>query len=131
MKKKKVTLIILFLVLVVLLWAMGHSDWHVNRNKHNKLPEGNLKHLNDAIYEDEAGLIWELQPHIKNKFHQPDQEVDMVVNPYPNVEGAPTMDTKNPNLKFLSKTANGGSYEVIIQPDGKHLTEGPKQSTYN
>ena len=53
---------------------------------------------------DEKGLSWELQPHIKNKFHQPDQEIEMVINPYPNVDGAPTIDLKNSNLKVETTT---------------------------
>jgi len=124
--------IILILIVIVAFWIMGNSDWHLDRNKHNKLPEGNLKTIvKHETYEDENKLIWELQPAIKNKFHQPDHEVEMVDNPYPNLEYTKPFDTKNPNLKFLSETPNGGSYEVIIQPDGTYLTEGKKMGTYN
>lgn len=127
----KIYLIIPIFILFVSVLIIGHSGWHLNRNKHNKLPEGGLKHLKDDIYADETGLIWELQPHIKNKFHQPDQESEMVNNPYPNVDGALTFDPENPNLKFLSKNDNKGSYEAILQPNGEYLTEGSKQGTYN
>ena len=124
-------LILIVLLLIVTFWVLGHSEYHLNRNKHNKLPIGNLTLLEKNIYKDEAGLHWELQPHIKNKFHQPDEEVQMVENAYPNVEGEIEFDTKNPNLKFLSKLKNGGSYEAILQPDGTYLTTGLKQGTYN
>ena len=88
--------IILILIVIVAFWIMGNSDWHLDRNKHNKLPKGNLitivKH---ETYEDENELIWELQPAIKNKFHQPDHEVKMVDNPYPYLEYTKPFDTKN------------------------------------
>lgn len=110
---------------------MGQSDWHLNRNKHNKLPEGDLKMLQENIYLDSLGQRWELQPHIKNKFHQPDHKIEQVNHPYPNLDVAPTLDLENSNLKFLRKTENGGSYEAILQPDGTYLTTGLKKGTYN
>jgi len=126
------TLIIFILVLAVSLLVCGYSDWHLNRNKHNKPPEGNLDAvIVDEIYKDENGLIWELQPSIKNKFHQPDHEVEMPDNPYRGLKLSKAYDPKNPNLKFLSKTENGGSYEAILQPNGEYLTEGKKMGTYN
>ena len=70
-------------------------------------------------------------PQSKNIFHQPDQAVDIVDNPYPNVEGVLEFDTKNPNWKLLCRTDNGGSYEAILQPDGTYLKNGLKQGTYN
>ena len=76
-------------------------------------------------------MIWELQPAIKNKFHQPGHEVPKPDNPYLGLQLQKDYDPKNPNLKFLSKTPDGGSYEVILQPDGKYLTEGKKMGTYN
>jgi len=124
--------IILILIVIVAFWIMGNSDWHLNRNKNNKLPKGNLTTVvKHETYEDENKLTWELQPSIKNKFHQPDHEVKMVDNPYPYLEYTKPFDPKNPNLKFLSKTPDGGSYEVIMQPDGAYLTEGLKMGTYN
>lgn len=124
-------LILLAFILLASLWYIGQSDWHLNRNKHNKLPKGKLELRADKLYEDEAGLLWELQPHIKNKFHQPDHESDMVEDPYPNLDGTLIFDPKNPNLKLLSKDKTGGSYEAILQPDGTFLIDGPKQGTYN
>jgi hypothetical protein len=55
----------------------------------------------------------------------------MVKNPYPNVNVSLKFDRKNPNLKFLSKIKNNGSYEAILKPNGEYLTEGLKQGTYN
>jgi hypothetical protein len=123
--------LILILILLVSYWIIGQSDWHLNRNKHNKLPEGRLERREANMYVDEAGLIWELKPHSENKFHQPDQEIEMVNNPYPNVDGVITVDPENPNLKFLSKIKNSESYEAILQPNGEYLTVGLKQGTYN
>jgi hypothetical protein len=127
----KKILLLLVVVLISILWISGQSDWHIDRNKQNKLPAGVLKSLNGNLYEDEVGLVWELQPQIKNKFHQPDQESEIVENPYPNVDGHLSFDTKNPNIKFLSRTDDGGSYEAILQPNGEYLTKGLKQGTYN
>jgi hypothetical protein len=127
----KIILIVLLFMLLVSYWIIGQSDWHLNRNKHNKLPKGALKHFEEHMYVDETGLKWELQPHIKNKFHQPDQEIEMVNNPYPNVNKRLKFDPKNSNLKFLSKIKNKGSYEAILKPNGEYLTEGQKQGTYN
>jgi hypothetical protein len=127
----KIILIVLVFVLLISYWIIGQSSLHLNRNKYNKLPKGGLKHLKENMYVDETGLSWELQPHIKNKFHQPDQEIEMVKNPYPNVNVRLKFDPKNPNLKFLSKIKNSGSYEAILEPNGEYLTEGLKQGTYN
>ena len=124
-------IIIVLILLIVIVWIIGQSDWHLDRNKQNQLPIGNLKKVDNNIYEDNNGLIWELQPHIKNKFHQPDVESEIIKNPYPNVDDTLTFDIKNPNLKFLSELENGGSYEAILQPDGTYLTDGKKQGTYN
>ncbi len=123
--------IVLLLLMIITFWRMGQSDWHLKRNKHNKLPEGKLTLIKDKEYKDEAGLIWILQPAIKNKFHQPDHEIEPVENPYPNVEGTIVLDTKNPNLKFLSPIGKSASFEAILQPNGEYLTQGVKQGTYN
>ncbi len=130
-KKKKLILLTFLLIAILSFFIVGQANWHKNRNQHNQLPAGNLKKVEGNFYEDEKGLSWELQPHIKNKFHQPDHEVAAPKNPYPNVEGEIIFDSKNPNLKFLSKGPKGDSYEVILQPDGSYLTEGVKQGTYN
>jgi hypothetical protein len=111
---------------------MGNADWHLDRNKHNKLPVGNLTLIKDTnLYKDQAENIWERLSHDKNIFHQPDHDVEMVDNAYSNIDVPPVMDPKNSNLKFLSKTPDGGSYEAILQPNGKYLTTGLKQGTYN
>jgi hypothetical protein len=127
---KKITLLVL-LFSILLLWFSGQSDWHLDRNKHNKSPNGNLTKTKKDTYEDSDKMVWELQPAIKNKFHQPDKVGEAVEKPYPNIDDAPAYDAKNPNLKFLSKAKNGGSYEAILQPNGIYLTTGLKQGTYN
>ena len=124
--------LIFIVVLIVFFLILGNSDWHLNRNKHNKFPKGALKPTSKKdFYEDENGLIWELQPSIKNKFHQPGHEVPKPDNPYLGLQLQKDYDPKNPNLKFLCKTPDGGSYEVILQPNGEYLTEGKKMGTYN
>ncbi len=125
------TTIIIIILLITVFWLYGNSGWHLNRNQYNRLPVGALKHFKGDLYVDETGLFWELLDQKKNIFHQPDHEVALIDDPYPNVEGTFEMDTKNPNLKFLCKTNSGGSYEAILQPDGTYLTEGLKQATYN
>jgi hypothetical protein len=121
--------IIASVILIYLLY--GNSSLHLDRNKYNKLPSGELRHLKGSIYVDNADVFWELQDQKKNIFHQPDHEVERIDNPYPNVKENIELDTKNPNLKFLSENSSGGSYEAILQPDGQYLTEGVKQGTYN
>lgn len=128
--KKKILYVII--IIVVAFYALSQSSYHVNRNKHNLLPTGILTPNSDKLYTDEEGLVWELQPQIKNKFHQPSGPVPPIPVPYPNVIGSLEFDTNNPNWKFLSKVEQGsGSYEAILQPDGTYLIEGSKQGTYN
>lgn len=121
----------LVLFIGVLIGFMGYSEWHLNRNKHNRPPGKKLNHVKGDFYKDEDGLIWELQPQSKNIFHQPDEPVKIIENPYPNIDHIKKMDPKQPNLKFLSALENGGSYEAIIQPDGTLLETGKKRGTYN
>ena len=119
------------LALAIIMLLMGFSDWHLKRNEHNILPTGKLMLVEGMMYEDEAGLQWELQPHIKNMFHQPDDPTGVIENPYPNINPPIEFDPNNSNLKFLSSIPEGGSHEAIIQPDGTFLTKGLKQGTYN
>ncbi|ARV06983.1 hypothetical protein BTO04_09920 [Polaribacter sp. SA4-10] len=128
MIKKIITVIILLLLIG---WFVGNSDWHLNRNTHNVLPIGFLKKVTTNFYDDDRGRCWELLPHSKNIFHQPEEESKAIENPYSNVDLLPPFDTKNPNIKFLSELENGCSYEAILQPDGTYLTTGRKQGTYN
>lgn len=129
MKKKILYAII---IIVVAFYALSQSSYHVDRNQHNLLPKGILKPDGDRLYVDEADRIWELQPQIKNKFHQPPGPVPPIPVPYPNVVGSLEFDVNSPNWKFLSKVEEGnGSYEAILQPEGTYLTDGEKQGTYN
>ena len=113
-------------LLIIVVYFMGHSDWHLNRNAHNQLPEGRLKQVSENRFEDITGLVWELQPHIKNKFHQPDEAVEPPEQPYPNLDVTIDFDPDNSNLKFLAALENGASYEAILQPDGTYLTRWQK-----
>lgn len=128
----KILLLLLVLVFGMSIYFMGQSKWHLQRNQKNQLPSGKLTLQAAPIYLDEAGLQWERQSHIKNKFHQADGPAEAIPNPYPNVVNENLeMDVNNANLKFLCPLKNGGSYEAILQPDGQYLTEGIKQGTYN
>lgn len=132
---KKIGFAVLLIITIVIgLMVVSCGEWHLKRNKRNKLPKGTLTLQNGAIYMDEAGLSWELQPHSKNIFHQPENTpvpAPPISVPYPNVDPALNYDADYPNLKFLSLDGKGGSYECILQPDGSYLITGKKQGTYN
>lgn len=128
--KKKILYVII--ILVVAFYVLSQSSYHVDRNKHNLLPLGMLMLSGEKLYKDEGDRVWELQPQIKNKFHQPSSPAPSIPIPYPNVEGGLKFDPEQPNYKLLSQAEEGsGSYEAILQPDGTYLTVGPKQGTFN
>lgn len=129
----KLALLSILVLLLGIFWFMGQSDWHLHRNKHNIEPQGGLKQLSEKVFTDDIGRMWERQPAIKNKFHQPaaGEEMGVLDHPYPNVEGEIEFDSANPNVKFLSLSGDGGSYEAILQPNGAYLLEGGKKGTYN
>jgi len=130
MKRKRNWLIIL-IALLASAFLTCQLPWHVNRNTHNVLPTGKLTLVAANTYQDEQQLIWELQPQQLNIFHQPEHPIEHLKNAYPNLNQKPVLDLHNPNLKLLSKTGNGASYEAILQPNGSYLTTGPTQGTYN
>lgn len=127
---------IAFSLLVLLLaacWFMGQSSWHLDRNVHNDLPAGVLTLEKDMLYKDASGREWVRLPTHMNAFHQPKAPVVAPAQPYGNAISKLTFkyEANNPNLKFLSKTADGGSLEAILQPDGTYLVTGPQFGTYN
>lgn len=126
------TFSILFSFLAVC-WAMGQSDWHLERNAHNDLPTGVLTLKNDMLYSDSSGREWVRLPSHMNAFHQPGHPVAAPSQPYGNAINKLTFEYEpnNPNLKLLSKTSDGGSLEAILQPDGTYLETGPQLGTYN
>ncbi|MEJ2594994.1 MAG: hypothetical protein P8100_07685 [bacterium] len=116
----------------LILWTASRGDWHLKRNRYNKLPQGKLIQKKDSLYTDEIGISWFLQPHKMNVFHQPsDLPVATPPEPYPSLIPPATFDPYHPNLKFLSPDGRGGSYEAILMPDGNYLLQGSKQGTYN
>ena len=123
--------LIIFTVLIIIYVVICQFSWHLNRNVHNILPKGKLMLINANIYQDENDLIWELQPHLMNVFHQPDEIAESRETPYPNMDKPPQLNIENPNLKLLRLTNDGESHEAILQPNGDYLTTGPKKSTYN
>jgi hypothetical protein len=128
-KLKKILVILGAITVAVII--LCQLDWHLNRNAYNKTPIGVLKLIENKQYQDEAGLIWELQSHDKNVFHQPASAVSAILNPYPNIADSLPYDPDNSNLKFLCIQENGASFEVIIQPNGSYLNQGKKKGTYN
>jgi hypothetical protein len=121
-------------LLLIFMGILSQGDWHLKRNKHNRLPNGKLTQVEGQKYLDEAGLTWILQPDSKNIFHQPDklpQPAPPIPVPYPNVSPSLKYNPDYPNLKFLSPDGKGGSYEAIMQSDGSFLISGKKQGTYN
>lgn len=130
---KKVRFVFLgLLVLIIGMGILSHGDWHLKRNKRNKLPKGDLTQIEGSTYVDEAKMNWILQPNSKNIFHQPDlTPIPPIPIPYPNVSPRLTYDPDYPNLKFLSPNGYGASFEAILQPDGSYLIAGKKQGTYN
>ena len=128
MKRKGV--LVLFIT-VIFYWITCQFSWHLNRNSLNVLPKGELTQIDISLYQDENHLIWELQPHLMNVFHQPEGVIESVEIAYPNMDTSPMFDIENPNLKLLRKTKDGGSHEAILQPNGTYLSKGPKKATYN
>jgi hypothetical protein len=128
--KKRISLIA-FTVLVLFYVIISQFSWHLKRNVHNILPTGKLTLIETNSYQDENNLIWEIQPHFMNKFHQPDEVINPIKHPYSNMDKPPQLNIESPNLKLLSKTDKGSSYEAILQPNGRYLTSGAKQGTYN
>ncbi|RLD45373.1 MAG: hypothetical protein DRI89_01295 [Bacteroidetes bacterium] len=119
-------------MLFLIMGLISQGDWHLKRNKQNKLPTGKLTQVEGKIYLDEHALKWILQPNSRNVFHQPDKTpVSGPSIPYPNVSPPLNYDPDYPNLKFLSPDEQGGSYEAILKPDGLFLITGKKQGTYN
>jgi hypothetical protein len=85
-------------------WLDYIFGWHLDRNKHNRLP----------INEHEQG--WRKVPDEESVYHQP--------------EGHKKSDNPFPNEKFLYRDGIG-SFEAIRSPDGNYITQGPLQGTYN
>jgi hypothetical protein len=132
--KKTVSVLIGLFLLFIFIGVLSHGDWHLKRNKHNRLPKGKLTQTDGQKYFDEAGLTWILQANSKNIFHQPDklpQPAPRIPLLYPNVSPSLDYDPNYPNLKFLSPDGKGASFEAILQPDGTFLINGKKQGTYN
>ena len=130
---KKIVFIVfgLFAILTIIA-LLSEGNWHLKRNRNNKLPTGELTKTDGNNYVDEAKLNWILQPNSRNIFHQPDNiPVQSPSTAYPNVSPQLKYEPNYPNLKFLSPNENGGSYEAILQPDGTYLITGKKQGTFN
>jgi len=89
--------------------------------------------VKDTLYQDADRRQWVRLPAHMNTFHQPGHSVAAPAQPYGSAIDTLTFayEADNPNLKFLSKTENGGSLEAILQPNGNYLTTGPQLGTYN
>ena len=132
--KRRLTITFSLLVLfLAACWAMGQSRWHLDRNARNALPTGTLTLKQGMLYEDTTGREWIRLPAHMNAFHQPKKPVAAPPQPYGDAISKLTFEYEadNPNLKFLSKTEDGGSFEAILQTDGTYLETGPHLGTYN
>ncbi len=128
---KKFVLIVLAVLLAGLL-VFSFSGLHSNRNNNNRFPKGFLTQKDSVTYQDEVGLIWEIQPHGANTFHQPDALPVVTHNQkYKVLENSPRIDPEHPNVKLLCLLPSGTSYEAILQPNGTYLNTSSKTSTYN
>lgn len=133
MKRRLTITFSLMVFIMAVIWAMGQSSWHLDRNVHNVLPAGILTLEKGMLYQDTTGREWIRLPANMNAFHQPKKPVAAPAQPYGNAISELTFnyDADNSNLKFLSKTVDGGSFEAILQPDGTYLETGPQLGTYN
>ncbi|WP_020568667.1 hypothetical protein [Neolewinella persica] len=133
MKRRLTTFFSLLVFLLAIIWTMGQSRWHLNRNDYNEKPTGTLVVVKDSLYQDTKGREWIRLPHHMNAFHQPANPIPAPAKPYGTALDTLnfTYEPDNPNLKLLSKTEDGGSMEAILQPDGTYLEEGPLLGTYN
>jgi hypothetical protein len=71
MKRRLLIALRLLVLFIAARWAMGQSGWHLNRNKHNALPSGQLVLKKDLGYQDACGRDWGRLPAHMNAFHQP------------------------------------------------------------
>ncbi len=102
---------------------------HLTRNRYNVLPIGTLTPIDGASptftyqpngsnsYRDEAGLLWELEPDWKTKYHQPPGH-ETSPNPY------------RTRSCFIATPA-AAPRRRSAHPDGSYITTGPLQGTYN
>jgi len=110
-------------------WPSPSNDEHLNRNRLNRFPDGELRlksnpnnerpsfQYNDPKgreYLDESGRIWTLEPDSKNAFHQTTPQLGSLMRW---LYDAP-MDPYTKTYKFTSPAPNGGSYEAIFVPGG-------------
>jgi len=122
---------ILIAVLLTGLLFFSHSETHLKRNQYNKLPIGKLTLIQADTFEDENNVIWILQPHSKNIFHQPDDKYDVPKVPYSIINHPPKLDLNSPFLKLLHKKEDGSSWEAILKPNSEYVTKGDLKGTYN
>lgn len=132
--KYRIRYVLSLLTLGLLIFS--HSDYHLDRNKNNKLPEGKLTLTSDNYFIDENGSIWELQPNHKNEFHQPNGILNPVMMrdisiPYSILSDPPKLNKDYPYLKLLCEREDGSSYEAILTPDNKYITSATIRGTLN
>jgi hypothetical protein len=114
------------------LLIFSQSNFHLNRNRNNQLPEGQLARLDEITFLDENLNKWEIQPNIKNQFHQPSGVYSKDVTlPYSILENPPKINPEYPYLKLLCIQKDGSSYEAILKPNNEYLTIGKERGTFN
>lgn len=70
-------LIIIILIFIVILYQnynkIPSKETHINRNKYNIFPVGQLTHIKDNEYIDNNGIIWIKRNFLASLFHNPFQ----------------------------------------------------------
>lgn len=105
---------------------------HENRNDLNELPTGKLKPtVDDAfLYEDEGGRLWRRNPDFNAAYHQPMPLWLAAVRAI--ISNILCGLFKVPNLKFISKNADGTFSEVCCNRyTGKIVLDPQIFGTYN
>jgi len=118
------------------LLIFSYSDYHLKRNRNNRLPKGNLTLVKENSFVDEIGNIWEIQPNYKNEFHQPDGILNPVMMrditiPYSILSNPPKLNKDYPYLKLLYILEDGSSCEAILKPNNEYCTTGKELGTFN
>ncbi len=122
---------VLFFTVGVVAYCMScFLPWHVRRNQFNKDPIGIFIYQGNQRYLDGGGLTWRLVPPSGSVYHQTPLESELR-HYYSNFEVPPIFNPESPNLKMLSKTNNGASFEAVVLPNGTLLLAGAQQATYN
>lgn len=107
-------------------------EQHENRNDLNELPTGKLKSTDDKeqFYKDDADRVWRRTADLYASYHQPfPKNLAIIRSLFSSVFFGLG---KVPNLKFISKNANGTHSEICANRYTGELIVSPEiMGTYN